>query len=282
MKTMKVLCIAAIVFSAISFSSCKKDSIILPDTEHSSDKPGDSESPQDTIPSDTIPQDTIPTDSGDTEQPQGPGNLLSQMGTIKLSYDATYQLTGYDSYSNIGYTIVYENGRPVRLNFTKHPSYAIYTYEGDLVSEIVTYNGYNEVSYRHHFTYANGKLIRESQRSYISGFLTVDDYSYDANGNLIRIAVSGAASGQESDLKFSYNVLYGNYDSQPNPMPLISSEYYLPGVKLFTNNPGYRETPSSKELYTYVYSSAGLPVERATKLEGYSHVPAAIHRYSYW
>jgi hypothetical protein len=55
----------------------------------------------------------------------------------------------------------------------------------------------------------------------------------------------------------------------------------LPGIKLFENNPGFRDTGSGREFCTYVYHSSGLPDEKYPKLETHPHVYPFITQYKY-
>ncbi len=276
MRTMQMI-LGVGVSLLLSMASCRKDAI----------QPNPSERPQTETPAgdDDVPSDTVVTrpDSVVNQPPIGTGTQLIQMGDIRLSYDASQRLTSYDSYSNLGYVIAYEGDKPVRLNFTKHSGHAVYTYTDDRVSEVTVYNGYNEVAYRYRFAYSGNKVVRETKISYVTnpnGWLVVSDYAYDSRDNLTRIVVSAAPSGLEQDLKFSYEVKLGGYDDRTNPMPYVNSYVYLSGIQLSRNNPGYRETPSSKELYSYAYSEKGLPAERSVRLEGYS-TPPAVLRYLY-
>ncbi len=282
MKTMHML-LGLSLSLVLSLSSCNKDSIQPKPSEKPQTEVPDKQDGAGQIPPDTVGKDSVVKDTVIMQPPSGTGTLLVQMGNIKLGYDAQQRIASYESYSNMGYTVVYEGDKPTRLNFTKHSGHVIYHYDGNRVAEVVVYNGYNEVSYRYKFAYEGDKLKKETQISYVTnpnGWLIVNDYSYDSHDNLTQITVSAAQSGLEKDLKFSYDVKFGNYDNQTNPMPYVTHQFFLPGIKLYKNNPGYRITPSSKELFSYVYSDKGMPTERALRLEGYS-TPPEITRYVY-
>jgi hypothetical protein len=217
--------------------------------------------------------------------PAVPGNKLSQMGTKRFTYDAQGRLSKME-YSNelyLGYQVVYEGDKAVRLNF-KSGGYLVYTYEGDRVTGAVRYYGENLVNYRYQFQYEGDKLVKESQISYArlaEGQLTVNRYSYDERGNLIQIAVAGTTGTDEGTLSAPTYITYGDYDNLENPLPYAEGHIYLPGVKLFRNNPGYREQPSYRELYTYAYGENKLPKERYEKLNTHPHVPAMVTSYQY-
>ncbi len=217
--------------------------------------------------------------------PAVPGNKLTQMGYKRFTYDAQGRLSKLE-YSNelyLGYEVVYEGDKAVRLNF-KSGGYLVYTYEGDRVTGAVQYYGENLVNYRFRFWYEGDKLVKESQISYArsdAGQLTVTTYSYDANGNLSRIGVAGTEGTDESTLSAPHYIEYGGYDSYDNPSLFAEGRIYLPGVKLFRNNPGYRESSGYRELYTYAYGENKLPTQRYEKLNTHPHVAAVVTSYQY-
>ncbi len=270
---------AGLSLSLLTLTSCEEEEV-LPSV------PG--------VPSTGTPPTTPPANPAPPANPTPPAtpappvttnSLLTQLGTKVLKYDAQNRLVevSYTDQQTHGYTVVYEGNKAVRLNF-RSGGYLLYTYEGDKVVAAARYYGDNLVNYRYAFEYSGDKLVKQKQWSYAvsdAGFLTVNAYSYDANGNLTSILVSAAASGQEADLARSYQITWGGYDAKPNPMPFAESTIFLPGVKLFANNPGYRDSGSSKELFSYLYHESGMPDKRYTRLEGYPHVPAFTDTYTY-
>ena len=226
-----------------------------------------------------------PTNSPNQNPPAVAGNKLSQLGTKRFAYDAQGRLNkmDYTTENHLGYEIVYEGDKAVRLNF-KSGGYLMYTYEGDQVTGAVRYYGENLVNYRYQFQYQGDKLVKESQISYArsaEGQLTVYQYSYDAQGNLVQIAVAGTTGTDEATLSAPSYITYGDYDTRENPSPYAESHVYLPGVKLFRNNPGYRESSGYRQLYTYTYADNGLPKERYEKLSTHPHMPAVLTTYQY-
>jgi YD repeat-containing protein len=226
-----------------------------------------------------------PTGTPGQQPPAVPGNKLSQMGTKRFAYDAQGRLSRME-YRNelyLGYEVVYKGDKAVRLNF-KSGGYLVYTYEGDRVTGAVRYYGENLVNYRYQFRYEGDKLVKESQISYArsdEGQLTVYQYSYDERGNLVQIAAAGTNGTDEGTLPAPSYITYGAYDNLENPAPHAESDIYLPGVKLFRNNPGYRESSGYRELYSYAYGENKLPKERYEKLNTHPHVPAMVTSYQY-
>lgn len=258
-------------FSALTFTSCDKEDVVptLPGT------------PATGNPSPAPTPAPVP----NTPPPVTANSLLVQMGTRNMQYDLQGRLAAlsYADQQWHGYTIVYSGNKPARLDFNGG-GYLLYTYEGDKVVAANRYYGENQVNYRYTFEYANDILVKQKQWSYATssgGFLTVNEYKYDGHGNLVELIVFGAESGKEADLVKSHTITWGQFDDKPNPMPYAESSIYLPGVKLFVNNPGYRNTSSAKELYTYTYHASGMPKQRLAKVQGYEHVPAFTENYTY-
>jgi hypothetical protein len=207
------------------------------------------------------------------------------MGTKRFAYDAQGRLSKleYTDQNHHGYDVVYEGDKAVRLNF-KAGGYLLYAYEGDRVKEAARYYGDNQVNYRYQFRYEGDKLVKESQISYArsdKGQLTVYQYSYDAQGNLTRIAVAGTEGTDEATLSAPTYITYGDYDTHENPAPFAESHIYLPGVTLFRNNPGYRESSGYRQLFTYSYGENKLPKERYEKLSTHPHLAAFVISYQY-
>ncbi len=231
------------------------------------------------------PGQNPPAGNPNPQPPAVPGNKLAQMGTKRFTYDAQGRLSKME-YTNelyLGYEVVYEGDKAVRLNF-KSGGYLLYAYEGDKVTSAVQYYGENLVNYRFQFRYEGDKLVKESRISYArsdAGQLTVYQYSYDAQGNLTRIAVAGTEGTDEATLSAPTYIGFGAYDNLENPSPYADSHIYLPGVKLFRNNPGYRELSGYRELYTYSYGENKLPKERYEKLSTHPHLAALVTSYQY-
>lgn len=217
-----------------------------------------------------------------TPPPVTTSSLLKQFGTRMFRYDAQNRLVelSYTDQQTHGYTVVYEGNRPVRLNFKGGSHYLLYTYTGDKVTEAITYSGTHQPIYHYTYTYSGDRLVKESNITYATsaeGRLHIIDYTYDANGNLTELVQAWSTSKRVEDLGQPVSIRWGNYDNKPNPLPYIQSTIFLPGVKLFQNNPGFR----GEELYSYAYHESGMPAQRYTKLQAYPHVPPFVERYTY-
>lgn len=271
--------LAAALGLAVTFSACEKESV-LPDqgaisgsgTNNPASVPG-------STPATTPPAATTP--------PTGNLNLISRLGVKTFKYDAQNRLVdfGYTNNSNQGYTVVYEGDKPVRLNYKGSNNYLLYTYAGDKIVEAKSYYGENLVNYHYKFEYSGDKLVKETKMSYTrsdEGQLGVSEYAYDANGNLSQITVTWSSSNKPEDFGRPTVITYGNYDSKKSPEPFYAySTVYLPGVRLFENNPGYRDPGTGKELYTYSYNEKGYPKQRISKLEAYPHATPVLDGYEY-
>ncbi|MFD2247475.1 hypothetical protein [Pontibacter ruber] len=300
MKSTTLLLLAGISLSVV-LSSCDKEDVLpltqpkpapgtTPGSGGNTTPPGTTPTPGSgsTPPPTTTPpptNQTPPPPTNQTPPPVTASSLLAQFGTKVLKYDAQGRLidVSYSDLTHLGYAIVYEGDKPVRLNY-KTGGWLIYTYEGDKVTEAVSYYGENLVNYRYRFEYNGDKLVKTTEMSYArydEGRLGITTYSYDANGNLAELVVRWSTSNKAEDLGRPSVIKWGNYDSNPNPMPYAESTLYLPGIKLFNNNPGYRDPGSGKELYSYIYHDSGMPQQRYTKLEAYPHVQPFTDRYTY-
>ena len=259
--------LAGFSLSVLTFSSCDKEDIL----------PAAPDLP--TTP--TTPQPDTPP-ANPTPPPVTTNSLLKQLGTKHFRYDAQNRLVelSYSDQAHLGYTVGYEGNKPVRLNFKTGGNYLIYTYEGDKVVEAVRYYGENLVNYRYKLEYSGNKLVKKTTMSYArssEGILGIEAYRYDANGNLTEISVAWSTSNKPEDMGRPMVIRWGSYDSKPNPAPYAESDLYLPGVKLFENNPGYRD----EELFTYTYHESGMPKQRSTRLQSHPNVPPFVTTYSY-
>ncbi|WP_235925766.1 hypothetical protein [Pontibacter burrus] len=268
--------LAGLSLTLLTFSSCDKEDI-LPTTPGS---PATGK-PIPTTPTTPQPPGTPP-GNPTTPPPVTTNSLLKQLGTKSFRYDAQNRLVelSYSDLTYLGYTIDYEGNKPVRLNFKSGGNYLIYSYEGDKVVEAVRYYGENLVNYRYQFEYSGNKLVKKTTMSYArsnEGILGIDEYKYDANGNLTEIVVTWSTSNKIEDLGRPMVIRWGSYDNKPNPAPYAESDIYLPGIKLFENNPGFRD----EELYSYTYHEPGMPNQRFTKLQSHPNVPAFVTTYSY-
>ncbi|PRY12424.1 hypothetical protein CLV24_108168 [Pontibacter ummariensis] len=278
MKPNQLLLLVGLSLATLTFSACDKEDV-LPTTPTTPTTPSTPSTPPSTpsTPSTPTPPATPPVTAN---------SLVKQFGTQVFTYDAQNRLieVSYSDQPTHGYTIQYESNKPVRLDYKLGNNYMLYTYEGDKVVEAVRYYGENLVNYRYKFEYQEDKLVKETVMSYATtdaGKLGIIEYKYDANGNMVELVQTWSTSNRMEDMGQPSVIKWGSFDEKQNPLPLTNSSYYLPGIKLFVNNPGYKDPGSGKEFYSYVYHASGMPLERATKLELYPWVQSFIDRYTY-
>lgn len=269
-KPRLIVLLAGFGISLLTLTSCEED-VIMPaaPTKPSTGTP-------------TTPPPTTTPPTNPTQTPVTTNSLLKQFGTRVFRYDAQNRLVelSYTDQLTHGYTVIWEGDKPVRLNFKGGEHYLLYTYEGDRVIEAVTYSRDHQPIYRYTYAYNGDRLVREANISYATmaeGRLHVIDYKYDAKGNLTELVQAWSTSSKAEDLSAPITITWGGYDNSPNPLPYIQSTMYLPGVKLFQNNPGFRDT----EVYTYSYHESGMPKQRYSKLQTHPQVPAISESYTY-
>ncbi|MBF8962120.1 hypothetical protein I0P70_02585 [Pontibacter sp. FD36] len=252
------------------FSSCEEETIL----------PAPTGKPSTGTPTTTPPTTTPPNNQG--QPPVTTNSLLKQLGTRVFRYDAQNRLVelSYTDQHWHGYTVIWEGNKPVRLNFKGGEHYLLYTYEGDKVIEAITYSRDQQPIYHYTYAYEGDRLVKEVNISYATsaeGRLHVTDYKYDGNGNLTELVQAWSTDSKAENLGRPVTIAWGAYDDKPNPLPYVQSTMFLPGVKLFQNNPGFRD----EELYTYSYHESGMPKQRFSKLKAYPHVPAISESYQY-
>lgn len=268
MKPKQLLLLAGLSLSALMFSSCDKEDV-LPTTP--------------TTP--TTPPTNPTTPQNPTPPPVTTNSLLKQFGTDVFRYDAQNRLVevSYTFQADLGYTVVYEGDRPVRLNF-KNGEYLLYTYKGDKVEKAVVYLADHQKKFDYTFAYNGDKLSKQTTITYLSPTwekTSIIDFKYDANGNLTEQVITWWLSDSPDVLRGPSIIRWGNYDNKPNPMPYVESFFYLPGVKVSNNNPGFRDPGMNKELYTYTYHTSGMPKDRTMKLEPHPELPSHTVTYAY-
>lgn len=264
-----IVLLAGVGFSLLTLTSCEEE-MVLPATPSK---------PSTGTPT-TTPPDTPP--ANQDQPPVTSTSLLKQFGTRVFRYDDQKRLVelSYTDQQTHGYTVIWEGNKPVRLNFKGGEHYLLYAYEGDNVIEAVTYSRDHQPIYRYTYTYNGDQLVREANISYATsaeGRLHVIDYKYDVRGNLTELVQAWSTSSKAEDLSAPVTISWGGYDNNPNPLPYIQSTMFLPGVKLFQNNPGFR----NDEIYNYTYHESGMPKQRYAKVQSYPNVPAIGESYTY-
>ncbi|WP_155800947.1 hypothetical protein [Pontibacter sp. BAB1700] len=260
------LLLAGFGFSLLTLTSCEHEDVL----------PAAPAKPSTGTPTTTPPTTTPPVTAN---------SLLQQFDTQRYKYDAQNRLIelSFTNQGDIGYTVAYENDKPVRLNY-RNGNHLLYTYAGEKVVEAVQYTPDNKVVFRFLFEYSGDKLVKETTLTYLSnekGHLSIKDYVYDANSNLTEIVITWSPSNSPDDMRGPGVVKFGNYDNKINPVPYANMFFYLPDVKLHRNNPGFRDPGINKTLYTYTYHASGMPVKRSTQIQDYPELPPAVEEYSY-
>jgi YD repeat-containing protein len=277
MKVHQLMLLAGLSLSTI-LSSCEKENILPRQNDNpavGTDPGGDPTTPPPT-------NNTPPV----TPAPVTLDSRLAQQGSQVFRYDAQNRLVevAYTDHTNGGYAVVYEGDRPVRLNFKTGGS-LVYEYLGDKVVKV--YNaayGDQPGKFRFKLEYQGDKLVKKTEISYArnaEGQIGVTRYTYDSRGNLTEYSIAWSTSLREEDLGRPSLIKWGNFDHKPNPKPFADSQIYLPGIKMFENNPGFRDPGSGKEFYTYVYHESGMPHQQYTKLESHPHAGPFITKYTY-
>jgi hypothetical protein len=230
----------------------------------------------------TPPNTTPPTNT----PPVTNSSLLQLFEGHRYKYDAQNRLIelSFTYQDDIGYTVLYEHDKPVRLNY-RNGNNLLYTYAGDKVVEAVQYTPDNQEAFRFIFAYSGDRLVKETTLTYLynaSPHLSIKDYVYDANGNLTDVVITWSPSNSPDDMRGPNIVKFGDYDTKINPVPYANMFFYLPGIKLHTNNPGFRDVGGfSRSLYTYTYHASGMPAQRELKVREHPELPPIVERYTY-
>ncbi|MCX2740726.1 hypothetical protein [Pontibacter anaerobius] len=272
MKPFQSMLLAGLCLSAVAFSSCDREDVIPAKPATGTPPPAKPTTPNTPPPTNTPP-------------PVTNNSLLKQFDTRIYTYDTQSRLVelSYTNQADIGYKVVYEGDRPVRLDF-KNGEYLLYTYKGDKVDKAVVYSTNNQKRLAFTFAYSGDKLVKETLVMTLGpGWekTSISDFKYDANGNLTESVVFWWLSDSPDVMRGPSIVKWGNYDNKPNPSPHAEFFYYLPGVKMFNNNPGFRDPGINKELYTYTYHASGMPKQRTVQLENHPELPPYTESYTY-
>lgn len=281
-KTMKfnqLLLLAGLSLSVV-LSSCEKEDI-MPAIKNPTDGP-------------TTPGSGPTSPGGGTTNPGGgtttppvtTNSLVKQFDTDIFEYDAQNRLVevSYTFQADLGYAVVYESNKAIRLNY-KNGDYALYSHDGDKVVKAVVYAPDNSVKFDYTLSYSGDRVVKLTTISYVgapsgSGHLSIIDYKYDTKGNLTEQVLVWSPSNSPDDMRGPTVIKWGAYDNNPNPIPFTLHNLYIPGVKVSTNNPGFREL-HGKELYTYTYHASGMPNERTLRLESNPELQPYTVKYTY-
>ncbi|MFD2512573.1 hypothetical protein ACFSRY_01730 [Pontibacter locisalis] len=269
MKPNQFLLMAGLGLATLTFSSCEKEQV-LPAT------PG---KPTTGTPTTTTPPPV-------TTPPVTTNSLVKQFDTDVFKYDARNRVVevSYTYQADLGYAVVYEGSKVARLNY-KNGDYALYTYEGDKVVKAVVHAPDNKVKFDYTLAYTGDRVVKLTTITFVDipskrGHLSIIDYKYDTKGNLAEQVLVWSPSNSPDDMRGPTVIKWGDYDNNPNPMPFTLHNLYIPGVKVSTNNPGFRDL-YGKELYAYTYHDSGMPKERTLRLEREPGLQPYTVKYTY-
>lgn len=112
-------------------------------------------------------------------------------------------------------------------------------------------------------------------------------YTYGVDGNLNKVEYAQQYKGS-ADFQISYVETYEVYDGKINPEPTAVMGHFLPGIRLYKNNPRQiritRPGSADVEVWRiqYTYTSQGYPANRIKQLELNGVLKPAIQfSYSY-
>lgn len=274
MKPNQIVLFAGLFLSSLTFPSCQKEDV-LP------------RAPVNEVPgTPTTPSNpTTPTTPTTPEPPVTNNSLVKQFGFETYRYDEQKRLVEVAYLNDLpqGYTITYQGNKAQRMNF-KSGHYLLYTYEGDKVVKAKHFDAQHAIQFDHTFAYSGDLLVKKTTITYAgipNGHLAIIDYKYDAQGNLTEQVITWSPSNSPEDMRGPKSIYWGNYDSKINPMPFIDTFLYLPGVKVSTNNPGFRDPGINKQFFTYTYHESGMPKERTFTLEGHPDFQPYTEKFTY-
>jgi hypothetical protein len=223
--------------------------------------------------------------------PQPPPPAAGRISRIEYEtnhVDATYNADGrINTITNkdLGgtilqtYTFVYANGKLSEVQFGGKWKYI---YNGDLVSQVQTYNDAGVLKYQSVFTYNIDKKITERLESRIVGGTAYGQlrtlYEYNAEGNMSKKTIYQWVN---ADWYKAEELQYPEYDTHPNTAEHFENNPYLPAGTFSKNNPTKEifidatgpVTGTAK--YEYTYDASGKPTTRKITYS-YPNLPEAI------
>jgi hypothetical protein len=158
----------------------------------------------------------------------------------------------------VNYVFTYENGKVKEINFGGRWKY---TYAGNNITKVESFNQGGQLRYTYDFTYAGNKVVEKieylSVVSMSPKFKT--KYFYRADGNIEKLEISQYVNGQWQDAE---NVVYNEYDRYTNVSDQFESYPYLPANMFSANNPlkeTWSENGSVEQTveHAYTYDAKG-------------------------
>jgi hypothetical protein len=169
----------------------------------------------------------------------------------------------------------YENGRLTR--WTNTAGYAKFTLSAKQAIKAEIYRPDETLVATHFFTYYDDGKLREAVEVIPDNL--VDEvvqsrfqYSYGIDGNLNKLEYAIQYKNVPG-FQTSYIETYEVYDGRINPEPTAVMGYFLPGVRLFAQNPRQIQVtrPGSNDVeiwrMQYTYNSQGYPVTKVRQVE---------------
>lgn len=207
--------------------------------------------------------------------PSIPVNAISKLEKDGDSWEVAYNADGSiqrltrrlaDSSVMANYDFVYTNGKLLEVNAGGKWKY---TYNGDQLTQIETYNNLGVLRYRSVFVYTNGK-ITERTNYYANTPVPLRPlnrirYTYNAEGNVV---VKQHFDYINDDWRKTEEVHILAYDDRPNTYEHLETFPYLPANLLSVNNPlreeyiGVNGQSYGSAVHEYEYNAAGKPARR--------------------
>ena len=161
------------------------------------------------------------------------------------------------------YVFSYENGKLKEINFLARWKY---TYTGDLLTQVETYNASGQLRYRYEFAYTNGQLTERTD--YLINASTTGSpkfktlYYYRADGNVSKKEIFEYLNDA---WRKAEEVWITGYDQYVNVSDRFESYPYLPAHLFSPNNPlkeiWYDELGQTSQTvdHAYTYDVNGRP-----------------------
>lgn len=238
------------------------------------------------------------------DDPQLPPLILEKQ-VKKLSASANdFQAFHYNSGKNLtGYTSQWQNSPAGGISRVDYQ----YEYEGSKLKKMTSQAG------RVEYTYSGNQLIQADNYGNNGRKISSHHFTYDTQGRItdlietidqpeeiLKVKIHISYRGDENVGRMDYfhkrvgasvfenslSKVFEQYDAQPNPVPSAILEHFIPGNKLFRNNPKlirnldqHGQAIDALHL-AYQYNDEGYPVTRDQQME-VNGVLKPVIRYTY-
>lgn len=163
------------------------------------------------------------------------------------------------------------------ISWSNNAGYSKFTVSANRAIKAELYRSDDQLLATHFFSYDDAGRLKEALE--IIPENRVDQveqsrlrYSYDIDGNLNKVEFAIQQKGA-ADFQISYLETYEVYDGKINPEPTAVMGHFLPGVRLFRQNPKQIQItrPGSNDVeiwrIQYTYNSQGYPATRVRQVE---------------